>query len=66
MTTVANVAAPSWFRIFLAAVRSEWLKLRTVRSTIWALLVTLVITGKRALSSVARVSRWDRLDPRDA
>jgi ABC-2 type transport system permease protein len=66
VTTVANVAAPSWLRVFLAAVRSEWLKLRTVRSTIWALLMTLVLTvGLGALFSAARVSRWDRLDPRE-
>jgi ABC-2 type transport system permease protein len=63
VTTVANVAEPSWFGIFLSAVRSEWLKLRTVRSTVWALLVTLVLTvGLGALFSAARVSRWDRLD----
>ncbi|MDQ1396860.1 MAG: type transport system permease protein [Acidimicrobiaceae bacterium] len=55
---------PSRFQILLASVRAEWTKLRSVRSTAWSLLVTLVITiGLGALFCAARVSRWDRLDP---
>ncbi len=55
---------PSAPQLFAAAVRSEWTKLRSVRSTMWSLLVTVTITvGLGALFCAARVSRWDRLDP---
>lgn len=38
--------------------------MRTVRSTMWSLLVTIaIIVGLGALFCAARVSRWDRLDP---
>ena len=47
-------------RVFAAAARSEWTKLRTVRSTIWALLLTVVLTiGLGALFTGIEVSRWD-------
>lgn len=47
--------------VFLAACRAEWVKLRTVRSTMWSLAVTVLITvGLAALFSAARMSRWDR------
>jgi ABC-type transport system involved in multi-copper enzyme maturation permease subunit len=50
--------------VFRAALRSEWSKLRTVRSTMWSLLVTVaIIVGLGALFCAARVSRWDHLDP---
>ena len=55
---------PSRLRLFRAAVRSEWTKLATVRSTMWSLLVTVaILVGLGALFCAARVSRWDRLDP---
>jgi hypothetical protein len=51
-------------QLFRAALRSEWTKMRTVRSTMWSLLVTVVIiVGLGALFCAARVSRWDHLDP---
>jgi ABC-type transport system involved in multi-copper enzyme maturation permease subunit len=47
-------------RVFAAAARSEWIKLRTVRSTIWALVLTVIITiGLGALFTAIEVSRWD-------
>ena len=47
-------------RVFTAAVRSEWIKLRTVRSTIWALALTVIFTiGLGALITAIEVSRWD-------
>lgn len=47
-------------RIFAAAARSEWIKLRTVRSTIWALVLTVVFTiGLGALFTAIEVNRWD-------
>jgi len=63
--TVAPVretgAAPaSLRRIFAAAARSEWIKLRTVRSTIWALVLTVIFTiGLGALITAIEVSRWN-------
>ena len=49
-----------------AAVAAEWTKLRSVRSTVWSLLVTIVITvGLGALLSAAIIARWDKLDPVD-
>ena len=59
--TTSPVASGS---AFTATARAEWTKLRTVRSTMWSLLVTVgIIVGLGALLSAARVSRWDRLDP---
>jgi hypothetical protein len=53
---------PGLVRVFAANVSAEWIKLRSVRSTVWALLVTVVLTvGLGALLCLARVSRWDRL-----
>jgi ABC-type transport system involved in multi-copper enzyme maturation permease subunit len=47
-------------RVCTAAVRSEWIKLRTVRSTIWALMLTVIFTvGLGALITAIEVSRWD-------
>jgi len=47
-------------RVFTAAVRSEWIKLRTVRSTIWALVLTIVFTiSLGAIFTAIEVSRWD-------
>jgi hypothetical protein len=48
------------------ALRSEATKLRSVRSTVWTLVVTVVATiGIGTLLSVARVSRWDHLSLRE-
>lgn len=45
---------------FKAATRAEWTKLCTVRSTIWALIFTVVcIVGRGALLTALEVSRWD-------
>jgi len=52
--------APTLARVFVAASRAEWTKLRTVRSTIWALIFTLVSTvGLGALLTALEVSRWE-------
>jgi hypothetical protein len=46
--------------------RSEATKLRTVRSTVWTLVATVVATvGIGTLLSLARVSRWDQLSLRE-
>lgn len=55
------VVAPRIGRVFAAASRAEWTKLRTVRSTMWALLFTVVSTiGLGALITAFEVSRWDQ------
>jgi len=49
--------------VMTATLKSEWTKLRTVRSTIWSLLATVGITiGLGTLFCAAIVSRWDHLD----
>jgi ABC-2 type transport system permease protein len=63
--TVAIPAAPTVAvyglrTVFAAAVRSEWTKLRTVRSTVWALLFTVIVmVGFSVLFPALEVSRWD-------
>lgn len=58
----APPARPGALAVFAAAVRAEWTKLRTVRSTMWSLLVTVaMIVGLGALFCSARVARADRL-----
>ncbi|HEV2639502.1 MAG TPA: hypothetical protein VGX23_30470 [Actinocrinis sp.] len=53
-------ASPTLLRIFMAAQRAEWTKLRTVRSTIWALIFTVISTvGLGILLTALEVSRWD-------
>ncbi|MEY2588024.1 MAG: type transport system permease protein [Acidimicrobiaceae bacterium] len=57
------VREPGLGSVFAAALRAEWTKLRTVRSTMWSLLVAVaIIIGLGALFCAARVSRWDRFD----
>lgn len=59
-TARSSVAAsPSLATVYRAATRSEWTKLRTVRSTIWALIFTVVsIIGLGTLLTALEVSRW--------
>ena len=62
LAPVRGTARPSASlrRVFAAAARSEWIKLRTVRSTIWALVLTVIFTiGLGALFTAIEVSRWD-------
>jgi ABC-type transport system involved in multi-copper enzyme maturation permease subunit len=47
-------------------VRSEWTKLRTLRSTRWSLLAAVVaMAGLGALVAAVQMNRWFRLDPHD-
>ena len=62
LAPVRGAARPptSLRRVFAAAVRSEWIKLRTVRSTIWALVLTVIFAiGLGPLFTAIEVSRWD-------
>jgi ABC-type transport system involved in multi-copper enzyme maturation permease subunit len=48
------------------ALASEATKLRSVRSTVWTLVVAVIATvGIGALITTARVSRWNELSPRE-
>ena len=59
-TAAPAVVRPSLFRVFRAASKSEWTKLRTVRSTVWALVITVIsMIGLGALLTALEVSRWD-------
>jgi ABC-2 type transport system permease protein len=52
---------PSLTRVLRSALRSEWTKLRTVRSTAWSLLATVVsLVGMGPLLTGLEVSRWDQ------
>jgi ABC-2 type transport system permease protein len=49
---------------FGAVLASEWTKIRSVRSTIWALLLLVVLTlGFTTLITWLTVSQWDKTDP---
>jgi ABC-2 type transport system permease protein len=55
-----SMIQPDLRMIAAAAARAEWTKLRSVRSTVWALLFTVVATiGLGALLTGLEVSRWD-------
>lgn len=44
--------------------RSEWTKLRSLRSTVWSLLLLVAVTiGFTALFTGLTVAQWDQLDP---
>jgi ABC-type transport system involved in multi-copper enzyme maturation permease subunit len=52
--------------VLVPVARAEATKLRSVRSTVWTLVVTVVATiGVGTLLSLARVSRWDQLSLRE-
>ena len=52
-------SSPGLPTVFRAVTRSEWTKLRTVRSTIWALVFTVIsIIGLGVLLTALEVSRW--------
>ncbi len=73
MSTVTAPAAPASGRqapvgrvTQLNVIRSEWTKLRTLRSTRWSLLAAFVaMAGLGPLIAAAQMGRWDRLDPHD-
>ena len=50
--------------MFVANLRAEWTKLRSVRSTVWTLLATVgLAVGFGALIGASQMSSWDNLDP---
>lgn len=73
MTTAATPATPPSVAArevqrhpFVSAARSEWTKLRSVRSTLWSLAATLVLTvGIGVLATAVVAARWRQLSPFD-
>lgn len=48
----------------LGLLRSEWTKLRSLRSTVWSLVLLMVVTiGFTALFTSLTVAQWDSLEP---
>jgi ABC-2 type transport system permease protein len=63
-TSTTTVGVDKARPLLPAVLRSEWTKLRSVRSTMWALLATAGITiGFGVLICFAYTARYDRLDP---
>lgn len=57
-------AAPGPAGVLRAVVRAEWTKMRSVRSTMWTLLVAVGLAiGFGALVAATQVGSWDDLDP---
>ena len=51
-------------RILVGALRSEWTKIRTVRSTVWSLVAMAGISLElMSLIAWATTDRWARLEP---
>ncbi|MGB9376846.1 MAG: ABC transporter permease [Mycobacteriales bacterium] len=64
---VQVAARPAPAVVLLAVMRAEWTKLRTVRSTIWALIFTVVsMIGVGTLLTALEISRWDHRSAREA
>lgn len=64
LTRVPSRSGAPLARVFAATARSEWTKLMTVRSTIWALVLTVTFgIGIGALLTALEVSRWDHRTP---
>ena len=64
ITTIPDVSPIRARTVSTATARSEWTKLRSVRSTTWTLLATAGIAiGFGALVGVSQMSSWDTLDP---
>lgn len=62
--TASPAVIPTTPRVFVANVRAEWTKLRSVRSTVWTLLATVgLAVGFGALIGASQMSTWDHLDP---
>ena len=54
---------PGQFRNALAA---EWIKLRSVRSTLWVLLLTVIVcVGFSVLQAIGNMQQWDHMDAQE-
>ncbi len=58
--------APGPAARFLRLVAAEWTKIRSVRSTVWSLVLLVVLTlGFTALTTSLLVNQWAKTDPAD-
>jgi ABC-2 type transport system permease protein len=67
ITSPAGFAArrsePGYGRMLRATTRAEWTKMRSVRSTMWTLLVAVALTiGFGVLVGVTQMNSWETLD----
>ena len=63
MTIPPTAPVPTAAQAFVAGVRAEWTKLRSVRSTMWTLVAAVgIAVGFGALVGVSQMSSWDKLD----
>ena len=61
---LTELPVPSVWEVFVANVRAEWTKLRSVRSTVWTLLAAFgIAVGFGAIVGVSQMSNWDNLKP---
>lgn len=59
-----RLPTPSAGRVFRAVARAEWTKMRSVRSTMWTLVVTVgLAVGFGALVAVSQLNSWGTLTP---
>jgi ABC-type transport system involved in multi-copper enzyme maturation permease subunit len=64
--TPSAPVAPSRRTVVRSNMRAEWTKLRTVRSTVWTLGITIVIMiGLGVLFTALEVARWDQRSIKD-
>lgn len=63
LQTAAIPTTPHGVLPFTRVLRAEWTKLRTVRSTIWSLVLLVVLTvGFTVLITALTASQWDKAD----
>lgn len=66
VSSTVGTRTPSRLTVLLAAAHAEWTKLRTVRSTFWALgLAVLGTVGVGPLFTALLVNRWDQRTPEE-
>jgi ABC-2 type transport system permease protein len=63
-TTVSDLPAPSPITGFGRLLLSEWTKIRSVRSTVWSLILLVIVTlGFTGLFTWLTILQWDKSDP---
>lgn len=64
VVTRRRVPTPRLVTVLFAATRSEWTKMRSVRSTIWTVVAAIALAvGFGSLVTVSQVNDWERLSP---
>lgn len=63
LPAISPAPAPTVLQVFGSNVRAEWIKLRSVRSTVWTLTATIGLAlGFGALIGASEMATWDNLD----